>query len=453
MMNRSSTGVLNESAHLWMYYVDQIFLVAGYLIFPLLWKRIAEDSKRNVLFIVTGASMFLLIFIILMYPSRFAFIVLAPIVNVILGIIGGAANFFVSAALFDTANIGKILALSAAFAYLLQFFVQIVADNKLLLLMLIVAGTVFMVVITKRAWEWILVECLPPEDEVGSKAPKDITLKKRTLVTFVMSVMAIILLTYYDSRLIRLMLESGMTTITAYSWPRLFAVLGYVFIGILADYKNRRYVNIGFFCLVLWLLLSPIMFAENPTGNGAMVLFYTVVGATMCYMYTLFFAIAPYTGKRAPLYASMCRIIEGIVGVAFSFLPWDTMGLGMIITLGIILASIMLFALAYGGDLYFGAKELQAEPNTTDTPHTEEPKEKLSEDDSFALFAGKFKLTDRESDVCKKLIFTEDSGQEIADDLEISRRVFQRHVASIYEKTGTKSRVGLFKAYHDSSNF
>ena len=69
MMNRSSTGVLNESAHLWMYYVDQIFLVAGYLIFPLLWKRIAEDSKRNVLFIVTGASMFLLIFIILMYPS------------------------------------------------------------------------------------------------------------------------------------------------------------------------------------------------------------------------------------------------------------------------------------------------------------------------------------------------------------------------------------------------
>ncbi|WP_156885070.1 LuxR C-terminal-related transcriptional regulator [Oribacterium sp. NK2B42] len=47
-----------------------------------------------------------------------------------------------------------------------------------------------------------------------------------------------------------------------------------------------------------------------------------------------------------------------------------------------------------------------------------------------------------------KLIFTEDSGQEIADALFISRRVLQRHVAAIYEKTGTKSRVGLFRIYH-----
>ena len=60
----------------------------------------------------------------------------------------------------------------------------------------------------------------------------------------------------------------------------------------------------------------------------------------------------------------------------------------------------------------------------------------------------KYGLTDREKEVFAKLIFTEDSGQEIADALYISRRVFQKHVASIYEKTGTKSRVGLFGIYH-----
>ena len=60
----------------------------------------------------------------------------------------------------------------------------------------------------------------------------------------------------------------------------------------------------------------------------------------------------------------------------------------------------------------------------------------------------KYGLTDREKEVFAKLIFTEDSGQEIADALYISRRVFQKHVASIYEKTGTKSRVGLFLIYH-----
>ena len=70
--------------------------------------------------------------------------------------------------------------------------------------------------------------------------------------------------------------------------------------------------------------------------------------------------------------------------------------------------------------------------------------------DPFESFARCYGLTEREKDVCRKLLFTEDAGQKIADDLLISRRVFQRHVASIYAKTGTKSRMGLFKAYNNS---
>ena len=35
--------------------------------------------------------------------------------------------------------------------------------------------------------------------------------------------------------------------------------------------------------------------------------------------------------------------------------------------------------------------------------------------------------------------------QEIADGLFISRRVLQRNISSVYEKTGTKSRIGLFQ--------
>ncbi|MBR1856190.1 MAG: HTH domain-containing protein, partial [Oribacterium sp.] len=62
-----------------------------------------------------------------------------------------------------------------------------------------------------------------------------------------------------------------------------------------------------------------------------------------------------------------------------------------------------------------------------------------------------YEFTSREQEVFEKLIFTEDSGQEIADALFISRRVLQRHVAAIYEKTGTKSRVGLFRIYHKAS--
>lgn len=46
---------------------------------------------------------------------------------------------------------------------------------------------------------------------------------------------------------------------------------------------------------------------------------------------------------------------------------------------------------------------------------------------------------------------TEDDLQGIADSLNISRRMVQRYVSSIYEKTETKTRLGLFQSYINST--
>lgn len=62
-------------------------------------------------------------------------------------------------------------------------------------------------------------------------------------------------------------------------------------------------------------------------------------------------------------------------------------------------------------------------------------------------FAESFSLTPRETEVLERLLSTEDGVQEIADSLFISRRVLQRYIASVYEKTGTKSRIGLFQIF------
>ena len=56
-------------------------------------------------------------------------------------------------------------------------------------------------------------------------------------------------------------------------------------------------------------------------------------------------------------------------------------------------------------------------------------------------------FTPRETEVIEKLITTEDGVQEIADSLYVSRRVLQRYIAAIYEKTNTKSRRGLFQSF------
>ena len=56
-------------------------------------------------------------------------------------------------------------------------------------------------------------------------------------------------------------------------------------------------------------------------------------------------------------------------------------------------------------------------------------------------------LTPREVEVFDKLIHSEESIQEIADSLFLSRRTCQRYIASIYKKAGVKSRMGLYQLY------
>lgn len=71
----------------------------------------------------------------------------------------------------------------------------------------------------------------------------------------------------------------------------------------------------------------------------------------------------------------------------------------------------------------------------------------MSEKKYLQMFSEQFALTIRETEVLEKLVTTEDGVKEIADALCISRRGLQRHIASIYEKTKTKSRIGLFQIY------
>ncbi|MFR0847812.1 MAG: LuxR C-terminal-related transcriptional regulator [Eubacterium sp.] len=57
-------------------------------------------------------------------------------------------------------------------------------------------------------------------------------------------------------------------------------------------------------------------------------------------------------------------------------------------------------------------------------------------------------LTSREQDVLQALLESDDSVQNIAASLYISRAALYRHIASINEKTHTKSRIGLLQLYY-----
>ena len=65
------------------------------------------------------------------------------------------------------------------------------------------------------------------------------------------------------------------------------------------------------------------------------------------------------------------------------------------------------------------------------------------------LFSETYQLTDREKEVLIRMLSTEETGQEMANALFISRRVLVKHTSAIYEKTGSSGRIGLVQNYYN----
>ena len=78
---------------------------------------------------------------------------------------------------------------------------------------------------------------------------------------------------------------------------------------------------------------------------------------------------------------------------------------------------------------------------------SEEARKDPDPQEAFRILAASFDLTPREATVFDKLVNSEESIQEIADSLYLSRRTCQRHITAIYQKAGVKSRMGLYQLY------
>ena len=73
--------------------------------------------------------------------------------------------------------------------------------------------------------------------------------------------------------------------------------------------------------------------------------------------------------------------------------------------------------------------------------------ERYSEEERFAAFVAAFHLSEREQEILKILLVSEENVQDIAGQLFLSRAALYRHLAGLYEKTGTRTRIGLLQFY------
>ncbi len=264
-------------------------------------------------------------------------------------------------------------------------------------------------------------------------------------------------------------LNAGLTTLHATGavdlgdWPRLLLVVSSLAAGVLFDLRGRSYMNIGMTCAAMLSTLSFfVLIIDGNGGNelAATIIFFLGSGFFVVFFTTKFAAISLYA-RWSYFWPCMGRVVNNVcsmlvtapaVAIILSQNVLAAVGAALVMFVGI--AITLLGQLGQRADdvvmqdgLPLATDDLGGDlaPTCSD-PEPVEAAE-LTSDERLDAFVATFELTERERDVLEALVVSDQSVQDIATTLFLSRSTLYRHISSINKKTGTTSRVALINFF------
>lgn len=230
-----------------------------------------------------------------------------------------------------------------------------------------------------------------------------------------------------------------------FSGVRLFYALGLVAAGCLYDLGPRFSFTFTTVAMQIMAVLVPYFLWMPEWYNLNMALFYFYGGFYVMFVTAEFVVFSDQMANSA-LWAGLGRMTRSYA-TALSVIPisllYAKLGVVALVAAGVILNMALLAVCVADAQLlaHYRLPELQlSQDETSVRPVVDFDRQDV---DRFAQGIG---LTDREREVLVLMVTTEDENQKMADDLGISRRTLQRHIAQVYEKAGVQSRIGLYKA-------
>lgn len=264
-------------------------------------------------------------------------------------------------------------------------------------------------------------------------------------------------------------LNAGLTTshaagtIDLGDWPRLLLVVSALAAGVLYDLRGRSYMNIIMTCAAMLSTLSFFVLITDGNGGNtlaATIIFYLGTGFFVVFFTAKFAAISMYA-RWAYLWPCMGRVINNVCSMlvtapAVAIISSQNVlaAVSVVLVLFVVTAISLLGQFGQDGEgeamhggLALATDDLgvSCEPSQADTVPLEAPE--LSFDDRLDGFVAAFGLTKRERDVLEALVVSDDSVQDVAAALFLSRSTLYRHIASINKKTGAASRVALINFF------
>lgn len=392
----------------------------GYLAFPLVYRLVRGVRARRLALaldclLVAGSAAALML-----APGAF-FLPCAFLGLLSAGYLGGAAHYLLALGLRGSGWTGRVVGLAIAGESLLQFLIQGFFGSAPLL-----AASV---AVCAAAIPLILRGLGPsPARQVGEGGKA----AGRSLAIAGAAVCLMSVVISLDDTIAVFLDAEGSVDLTGV--VRLSYAGAVLLFGFLADIRGRAYLPFLTACV---LAGSTLMFAflDGPEAYPVnAVLLYILSASSVVYLTVAFLELAPGTA-HPELWAGMGRVLRSfsVAATAVPFIRlYGAVGHAAMMCVAIA-ATVAVLALFFaGGQLSPGRAEKRAQAR---------------DEDRLALFAGKYGLTPRETDVLAAALFNDKAPKEIAYDLQISERIVQRYFNSIYEKTGTQGRVGLTLLY------
>ena len=224
--------------------------------------------------------------------------------------------------------------------------------------------------------------------------------------------------------------------------PRILLAVSGIVAGLLFDIKGRKFMSLIMYCM---MMLSTICIAVLKFAGPfveALAIFYITAGFFVVFFTTSFMEYSRYTGLP-DLWAGMGRAVNNITAAVFTGASLTLLSSGEYISI-IMLVVIMFVAVSVVTAIYTHFRNTLLE-----TEAAQEETTNLSEEEKLQQIAAKYDFTEREIQAFKLLVVTEESIQNIADNMNVSKRTLERYVSAIYKKTGVKSRVGLINIYNE----
>lgn len=419
----------------------------GLFIYALIERYVGSKIKQIIIITLNIVEVAALAAIILC--SGKLILLYGIIFFIVCGVMGGRVYHDVSRDYTDRKHLTVIVGISYALGLLLQYINYNLIDNVILRMVMFSLAIVALAVILFLARDEYAeadTYMVDERNKTDCKEKCDETTPDSGSVAVAL-VMVVLLMTFIFSAL-----DNVVTVVHAEGgadvgqWPRLFLALSGVAAGFLFDIKDQRFMNQMMYCVTVLSVIAMLIIEFGGAFIIGLIVFYLAAGFFVVYFTTGFINVS-YGMRWSALWSGAGRAVNnigaGIVGI-ISYMLKDSPGImvmSVVVILLLVLISIAVFVL----------ENLQKEQYRR---YDEEKVTKSAENSNarvevdFECFADAHHLTGREREVLQKLLVSDGSVQDIADELYISRASLYRHISSMNEKTGTKTRVGLIQYYY-----